>query len=154
ATSAVTEDKIGSGAVTSEKIGSGAVTGAKIADGIVSAWTDRTETSGSNTGYDLTNVKKIKIYYPGSFTHLTFSAELKATGGDTAYCRLSDGSNVSGQVTRNSTDYGWVDLSTSWDISGLGWTPGTWQNIYVQVKVDSSANTWYVRGVNIVWANS
>jgi len=105
-----------------------------LPDGTVSVWSDYVEVSGNNTGFTLSDGKKVRIFYPGTFTHLKFSAELKATGGDTAYCRLSDGSNVSGQVTRNSTEYGWVDLSTSWDISGLGWTPGTWRNLYVQVK--------------------
>jgi len=102
-----------------------------LPDGTVSVWSDYAEVSGSCSGYST-----------------------KATGGDTAYCRLSDGSNVSGQVSRNSTEYGWVDLSTSWDISGLGWTPGTWRNLYVQVKTDYAENTWYIRGVNIVWATS
>jgi len=122
-----------------------------LPDGTVSAWSDDSEVSGSGGGY--VTAKTIRIYYPGTFTRLTFAVELKAGSGDTAFCRLSDGSNASGQVSRNSTNYGWVNLSSSWDISGLGWTPGAWKELYIQCKDDYSSG-WYIRGVNIVWANS
>ncbi|MBW2030736.1 MAG: hypothetical protein JRJ31_16865 [Deltaproteobacteria bacterium] len=123
-----------------------------LPDGTVSAWSDEREVSGSQTGYDTTNAKHIRIFYPGTFTHLKFSAEIKADSGDTAYCRLSDGSNDSSEVSRGSTTYGWQD-SSSWDISGLGWTPNSWQSLYVQGKCYAGGG-WWIRGVNIVWANS